>query len=54
MADSLLKVINTENFTAISDKYSDDPQSKKAGGVIDNFLEGDMVPEFGAYCATAP
>lgn len=54
MADSLAKIINAENFTALSDKYSDDAQSKKEGGVIDNFLEGDMVPEFGSYCATAP
>jgi len=53
-ADSLLKIVNKENFTALSDKFSDDTQSKKTGGVIDNFLEGDMVPEFGSYCATAP
>jgi peptidyl-prolyl cis-trans isomerase D len=53
-ADSLLKIVNKDNFVALSDKFSDDTQSKKTGGVIDNFLEGDMVPEFGSFCATAP
>jgi len=52
-ADSLLNIIDTSNFDDLVKKYSDDPGSKDKGGVIDNFLEGDMVKEFGNYCATA-
>jgi peptidyl-prolyl cis-trans isomerase D len=35
-------------------KHSDDPGSKEKGGEYDNFLEGEMVKEFGEFCATQP
>jgi peptidyl-prolyl cis-trans isomerase D len=54
MADSLLKLINKNNFGEFVTKFSDDKGSVPQGGVIDNFLEADMVPEFGAFCATKP
>jgi peptidyl-prolyl cis-trans isomerase D len=54
MADSLLKIINKDNFAEYVTKFSDDPGSKQNGGEYDNFLEADMVPEFGAFCATKP
>lgn len=53
-ADSLLKVVNKDNFTDMVTKFSDDPGSKATGGLYDNFLEGEMVKEFGGFCATAP
>jgi peptidyl-prolyl cis-trans isomerase D len=53
-ADSLLKLINKDNFAEYVTKFSDDPGSKQTGGEYDNFLEADMVPEFGAFCATKP
>ncbi len=53
-ADSLVKILNKTNWDAITAKYSEDPGSKDKGGVYEDFLEGDMVKEFGFYCATAP
>jgi len=54
MADSLVKLINKDNFTEFVMKYSEDPGSKQSGGVYDNFLEADMVPQFSTFCATQP
>ncbi|MFM7006618.1 MAG: peptidylprolyl isomerase [Flavobacteriales bacterium] len=53
-ADSIVKVLNKTNWDEIVKKHSDDPGSKEKGGVYEDFLEGDMVMEFGGYCATAP
>ena len=53
-ADSLLKVVNKDNFAEMVTKFSEDPGSKSTGGLYDNFLEGEMVKEFGGFCATAP
>ena len=53
-ADSLLKLINKDNFTTFVDKFSEDPGSKTNGGKYDNFLEGEMVKEFSDFCATQP
>lgn len=53
-ADSLLAAINKTNFGELVQKYSDDPGSKDKGGEYADFLEGDMVKEFGGYCANAP
>ena len=53
-ADSLLKIINKDNFTELVTKYTEDPGSKETGGLYENFLEGEMVEEFGSFCATQP
>lgn len=53
-ADSLLKIINKDNFTELVAKYSQDPGSKDKGGLYENFLEGEMVSEFGGFCASNP
>ena len=53
-ADSILKIINKDNFAMMVAKYSEDPGSKDKGGEYADFLEGDMVKEFGSYCANAP
>lgn len=53
-ADSVLKIVNKTNWEEITKKFSEDPGSKDKGGVYEDFLEGDMVKEFGAYSATAP
>jgi len=53
-ADSLVKILNKTNWDAITKQYSEDPGSKDKGGLYEDFLKGDMVKEFGAYCATAP
>ncbi len=53
-ADSLVKILNKTNWDAITAQYSEDPGSKDKGGLYEDFLEGDMVKEFGSYCATAP
>lgn len=54
LADSLVKVLNKDNFTAFVEKYSEDPGSKSTGGKYENFLEGEMVKEFSEFCATQP
>jgi peptidyl-prolyl cis-trans isomerase D len=53
-ADSLVKLINKDNFGEFVTKFSDDKGSVPQGGLIDNFIEADMVPEFGAFVATKP
>jgi len=53
-ADSLVKLINKDNFAEYVTKFSDDKGSVPQGGVIDNFIEADMVPEFASFCATKP
>ena len=53
-ADSLLKLINKDNFESFVEKYSDDPGSKSKGGKYENFLEGEMVEQFSTFCATQP
>ena len=54
MADSLLPLITKANFEEFVKKYSDDQGSVPTGGLIDNFIEAQMVPEFGAFCASKP
>jgi peptidyl-prolyl cis-trans isomerase D len=53
-ADSLMKLINKDNFAEFVTKFSDDKGSVPQGGLIDNFIEVDMVPEFASFCATKP
>jgi peptidyl-prolyl cis-trans isomerase D len=53
-ADSLMKLITKDNFAEFVTKFSDDKGSVPQGGLIDNFIEVDMVPEFASFCATKP
>lgn len=53
-ADSLMKFITNENFEEFVTKYSDDKGSVPTGGLLDNFIEADMVQEFATFCATKP
>lgn len=53
-ADSLVKLINKDNFAEYVTKYSDDGGSKSTGGVIENFLDFEMVPEFSAFSVSKP
>ena len=52
MADSLLMVINKDNFSDLVKKYTDDPGSKDKGGLYENFMEVEFVKEFSDFCAT--
>ena len=39
-----------ESFTAMAAAYSQDPGSKDVGGLYENVQQGQMVPEFDAWC----
>ncbi|MCO5259933.1 MAG: SurA N-terminal domain-containing protein [Crocinitomicaceae bacterium] len=54
MADSLLHVINKDNFDAFVAQYSEDPGSKQEGGKIENFIYSEMVPEFSDFAKNNP
>jgi peptidyl-prolyl cis-trans isomerase D len=54
IADSLVKLITKDNFAEYVTKFSEDKGSIPTGGLIDNFIEADMVPEFASFCATKP
>ena len=47
-------IINKDNFAELVTKFSEDPGSKETGGLYEDFLEADMVPEFSSFCATEP
>jgi peptidyl-prolyl cis-trans isomerase D len=47
--EKLMKEINHDNFEELVAKYSEDPGSKKKGGVYTDFLDYEMVPEFSKF-----
>lgn len=53
-ADSIVKLLNKDNFKEFVTKFSDDKGSVQNGGEYADFLEADMVPEFSTFCATKP
>lgn len=53
-ADSLLAFINKDNFAEYVNRYSEDPGSKEKGGVYENFMDYEMVPEFSDFAANKP
>lgn len=53
-ADSLLALINTDNFGQYVLSDSEDPGSKDKGGVYDDFLDYEMVPEFSNFAVEKP
>lgn len=54
LADSLVQLINSDNFEEYVAKYSEDTGSKNNGGKIENFLEFEMVPEFSEFAKNEP
>ena len=40
-ADSIVKILNKDNFTSYVNQYSDDQGSKSTGGIYDNVMDGD-------------
>jgi peptidyl-prolyl cis-trans isomerase D len=53
-ADSLLKFINTDNFGEYVTKFTEDPGSKETGGVYEDFMDYEMVPEFSKFSTDKP
>lgn len=51
-ADSIVKLLNKDNFAEYVTKFSDDKGSVANGGEYTDFIEADMVPEFSEFCAT--
>lgn len=47
--DSLMAVINSDNFEELVSEHSQDPGSKDKGGKYEDFLDGEMVPEFSKF-----
>jgi len=52
--DSIMRFITTSNFEEFVTKYSKDPGSIENGGKYEDFLEGDMVPEFSTFAMEEP
>ncbi|MGJ8660760.1 MAG: peptidylprolyl isomerase [Bacteroidota bacterium] len=50
-ADSLLALINKDNFAEYVTRYTEDPGSKEKGGVYEDFMDYEMVPEFSKFAA---
>lgn len=53
-ADSILKVINHDNFAEFVKKYSTDTGSAAKGGELGDFFFSQMVQPFATYCADEP
>lgn len=52
--DSLMAVINKTNFEELVKKHSQDPGSNQTGGKYEDFVDGEMVPEFSKYAMEEP
>lgn len=52
--DSLMTVINKDNFEEFVTKFSDDPGSKETGGKYEDFMDYEMVPEFSKFATDEP
>lgn len=53
-ADSIVKLLNKDNFADFVNRFSEDPGSKEKGGVYEDFLDYEMVPEFSAFSTDKP
>ncbi len=53
-ADSIVKLLNKDNFEEFVTKFSDDPGSKSTGGVYEDFMDYEMVPEFSKFSTEKP
>lgn len=52
--DSLMLVVNAENFESLVSKHSQDQASVAKGGKYEDFVSGDMVPEFSKFAQENP
>jgi len=52
--DSLLPLINKDNFFEYVLNYSEDPGSKNTGGEYKDFMDYEMVPEFSNFATDEP
>lgn len=52
--DSIMAIINANNFEELVTKHSQDPGSVQKGGKYEDFAEGEMVPEFNDYALNEP
>lgn len=53
-ADSILKVVNKNNFTEFVTKFSDDKGSVEKGGVYEDFMDYEMVEPFADFSVKKP
>lgn len=52
--DSLMLIINKDNFESLVAKHSNDPGSNSTGGKYEDFTAGEMVPEFSNFASNEP
>lgn len=52
--DSLLPLINSDNFESFVTRFSQDPGSKDKGGKYEDFLDYEMVKEFSDFATQKP
>lgn len=52
--DSLLPLINSDNFEDFVTRFSEDPGSKATGGKYEDFMDYEMVPEFSKFATDEP
>ncbi len=53
-ADSIMVTLNKTNFAEYVTKFTEDPGSKATGGVYEDFLDYEMVPEFSKFAIDNP
>lgn len=53
-ADSILVTLNKNNFAEYVTLFTEDPGSKETGGVYEDFLDYEMVPEFSKFIVDKP
>ena len=54
VVDSILPLINKDNFEEYVMRFSEDPGSKETGGKYEDFMDYEMVPEFSKFAADEP
>lgn len=54
LADSILNLVNNDNFADFATKYSGDTGSAAKGGDLGDFFFANMVPQFANYVADKP
>lgn len=52
--DSLMGLITQANFEQYVTDFTEDPGSKETGGKYEDFLDGEMVPEFSKFAIETP